>query len=99
MEMTRSIVEEAVRERMDRMQSNRVDLLQVGRDTPGPVPYVHGLSADGTRRKRPPRPRASLMALSIRALLKLQYSFTGTNMPIVVTSSHSNCFRTCKGKV
>ena len=48
MEMTRSIVEEAVRERMDRMQSDRVDLLQVGRDTPGSIPSVHGLSVDGT---------------------------------------------------
>ena len=29
--MTRPVVEEAVRERMDRMQSDRVDLLQVRR--------------------------------------------------------------------
>ena len=38
MEMTRPIVEEAVRERMDRMQSDCVDLLQVRPDLPRPTP-------------------------------------------------------------
>ena len=46
-EVTRPIVEEAVRERMDRMQSDRVDLLQVRYDLPDFIPSICGYSNDG----------------------------------------------------
>ena len=48
-EVTRPIVEEAVRERMDRMQSSRVDLLQVRYDLPDSIPFIRGYSIDGKR--------------------------------------------------
>lgn len=46
MEVTRPIVEEAVRERIDRMQSDSVDLLQVRLPFYPPSPAVGDLSRD-----------------------------------------------------
>ena len=99
-EVTRQIVEEAVRERMDRMQSTRVDLLQVRYGLPDSIPSISGYFVDGSCHEVhfiPIHPTDA--SIDLHPPLSHPYSSTGMTIPTPVTSPHFNYFKTCKGKV
>ena len=95
-------MEEAVRERMDRMQSTRVDLLQVRYGLPDSIPSIRSYSVDGSCHEAHtscPYIHPTDASIDLHPSPLHPYSSTGMTIPTPVTSPHFNYFKSYKGKV